>query len=131
MAPGYIHPQPQMLGMMGVQTWMKDQSMPPPPPNMFGSGYPEGQAPFDGGNQNGNGAPNGGGDSKKPAQKAPKGEVAKKSSRGMGGGDGPDDNVDGDEEHFKVYWGRWIMLMYMSLLNLLVSTPDFIYLLQM
>ena len=32
-----------------------------------------------------------------------------------------DGDSDEDERGFKVYWQRWIMLMYMALLNLLVS----------
>jgi hypothetical protein len=39
------------------------------------------------------------------------------ASSGGGGVPGP----DSDDKEFKVYWQRWIMLMYMSMLNLLVS----------
>lgn len=41
-------------------------------------------------------------------------------SRGSGGGNGAMANPsDPQDKAFKVYWQRWIMLMYMSLLNLL------------
>jgi hypothetical protein len=36
-------------------------------------------------------------------------------------GGGGDPAPDSDDKEFKVYWQRWIMLMYMSMLNLLVS----------
>jgi hypothetical protein len=36
-------------------------------------------------------------------------------------GGGGDPGPDSDDKEFKVYWQRWIMLMYMSMLNLLVS----------
>lgn len=41
------------------------------------------------------------------------------STDGGNGGDG-DDSEDGDGTYI-VYWQRWVMLMYMSILNLMVS----------
>jgi hypothetical protein len=43
------------------------------------------------------------------------------SSRTMSDGQGDDDSSDdGDRGTYQVYWQRWIMLLYMSVLNLLV-----------
>ena len=41
------------------------------------------------------------------------------SGGGGHGGDGRLDGSDGDKKGFKVYWQRWVMLLYMSVLNLL------------
>ncbi|KAL3944877.1 MAG: hypothetical protein SGBAC_001020 [Bacillariaceae sp.] len=51
------------------------------------------------------------------AMRGPK--VASNGGGGNGGGGGPLTATNDDDQGFKVYWQRWIMLMYMSLLNLL------------
>ena len=49
---------------------------------------------------------------------------AKKKLKGQGDQGNSPAEVTHDDEHdepFKVYWARWIMLMYISMLNLIVS----------
>jgi hypothetical protein len=48
-------------------------------------------------------------------------QTSKKRELGLASSGGGDPGPDFDEKEFKVYWQRWIMLMYMSMLNLLVS----------
>jgi hypothetical protein len=48
-------------------------------------------------------------------------QTSKERELGLANSGGGDPGPDSDENKFKVYWQRWIMLMYMSMLNLLVS----------
>jgi hypothetical protein len=59
------------------------------------------------------------GDAPKP--NGPK--VVTLSSRSDSGGPDAAEADHDDDGNYKVYWKRWVMLMYMSLLNLLVSVP--------
>jgi len=120
---GYPHPQPQLIGT--ANHWMNMQSNAPPHMHPAGSnGLPVGGGePF----ADTNGmqlSANGGADGKKPARresresrKKTKGVIIENKG-GPSGEPGAGDDDDHDEQ-FKVYWSRWIMLMYMSLLNLL------------
>ena len=121
------YPQPQILGQ---EQWMaaaraESNNMPP-----NSGGIMDGSMQYneEGGVRGVNGSSlyqnNGGGSAtgKKPSsRRAPR--EGKRRNKGRDEPPNPEpqeDHMDGDG-NFKVYWQRWIMLMYMSILNLLVS----------
>eukprot|EP00522_Entomoneis_paludosa_P018925 CAMPEP_0172444332 /NCGR_PEP_ID=MMETSP1065-20121228/4383_1 /TAXON_ID=265537 /ORGANISM="Amphiprora paludosa, Strain CCMP125" /LENGTH=1048 /DNA_ID=CAMNT_0013194821 /DNA_START=135 /DNA_END=3281 /DNA_ORIENTATION=+ len=122
---GYPHPQPQMMAPMGAQQWMTQQSNVPPHMHPGGNGFADGSMPF---SEVGPGQPNGGmipngGNNKADGKKSGRHDTRNKNKsldfKPESSDDPAPEGGHPDDEHFKVYWGRWVMLMYMSLLNLL------------
>jgi hypothetical protein len=144
----YAHPQAQTARSSSAEEWIATMAANQQQQQKFGiqpksgSGWSEGTLNYsDDGDmhafqQNGSQAGRGGGSSGSAQRSASRNRLTKRSAGGGSKPNGPkvvtlssrsdsgspdtaaDDDDDGD---YKVYWKRWVMLMYMSLLNLLVS----------